>query len=143
VTIDVSDNLIDPDFAIPMLVQRRIEVVGNDGLAVITPTVVRPWPFGVVVPKDSAIGGNELTRSPEADYRGAALVVRSTFAFRSAAETINGVSYKPDVLWFRNDPYLCTLVNNYLDWGAGWIEAEFISMDSIDAPPDERPDYGI
>lgn len=126
--IDVSDLLLDIDLAEPLTIYRQAESL-VDGRTVITRTPITGQ-FGSVQPKDSAIGGNEITIAPEGEFRGAALTVHTKFRFRSVA-----AGFQPDILTWNGDDYKCVLLNNWSHYGAGYIEAEFASMIMQDTPP--------
>lgn len=128
--LDVSELLFDPDFAEVLTIQRRTDDVRPNGRTLVRNTTIFPAPFGVVLPKDTAIGGNEIERAPDGQYRGAALTVHTAFRLRCLSP-----NNQPDVLIWDGDPYVCTLVNNYSHFGAGFVEAEFTSMSAVDQPP--------
>lgn len=128
--LDVSELLLDPDFAEPLTIQRRVDNVRPNGRNAIAWNTVFPAPYGVVLPKDTALAGNELERAPDGQYRGAALTVHTKFRLRGPSP-----GYQPDVMVWEGDPYVCTLVNNYSHYGAGFVQAEFTSMPTIDHPP--------
>jgi hypothetical protein len=128
--LDVSDLLLDPDFSEELTIQRRADTVGDNGRTSKGSIQIVPRPYGVVLPKDTWIGGNELERQPEGQFRGAALTVHSQFRFRSTAQ-----GFQPDILIWNGDPYVCTLVNNYSHYGQGFTEAEFTSISTNDEPP--------
>lgn len=129
-TIDVSEVLSDPDFCEELIILRRTSVENIHGRAVITPTEISPRPLGIVITKDTAIGGNVIERTPEAQYRGAALDVYTTFRLRGPAP-----GYQPDVVMWNGDPYVVTLINDFSNFGRGYIHADCTSLTSIDQAP--------
>lgn len=126
--IDVTDLLIDPDLAEPLVIQRQKETVTDKGRE--TNTVETFHSFGVVQPKDTAIGGNEVTRGADGMFRAAALIIITPFRLRGP-----GPGYQPDQVIWQGDPYVVTLVNNFTRYGAGFVYAELSSTDIQDAPP--------
>lgn len=129
-TLDVSDIILDPMFAERLTIERRPETVGNNGRTTQLPQVITPKPIGVVLPIDTAIGGNALERTPDEQHRGAQLEVHTKFRLRGPSP-----NYQPDVLVYEGNRYVVTIVNNYSKYGAGFIKAEVTSMDAIDNPP--------
>jgi hypothetical protein len=128
--LDVSSLLLDPDFAQPLTIERRTEVVGSNGRATITSQIVLPAPYGVILPVDTAIGGNALERGPDEQHRGAALEVITRFRLQGPSP-----SFQPDVIVYEGNRYVITIVNTLTKYGAGFIRAECSSMDSVDNPP--------
>lgn len=128
--IDVSDLLLDPDFAQALTIQRRVEVVGTNGRTTITPTTISPAPFGVILPVDTAIGGNALERGSDQQHRGAALEVITKFRLQGPAP-----GFQPDVIVYDGNSYVVTIVNTLTRYGAGFMRAECSSMDSVDNTP--------
>jgi len=134
--LDVNDAF-GPEMMDPLVIDRRLQAVGANGRVVITTTRIDPKPLGVIVPKDSVIGGNFILREPDEQHRGAALVVFTTFRLQGvAAIDEEAVQFQPDVLWFNGDPYVVGLINDFSQWGRGFIQAELSSMASVDYPPD-------
>lgn len=136
--IDVSDLLEDPDFASALAILRRSELVGDNGRTVITETAILPAPMGVVMPKDSVIGGNAIERAPDMQYRGAALLCYTKFRLRGPSLDANGQEWQPDVVVWNGNRYVVTLINDYAHFGQGYIQAELSSMDGVDEPPAEE-----
>lgn len=80
--LDVSELLTDPDFAERLTVYRVEQMVGDNGRATVVETLISPAPVGVVLSKDTAIGGNELERLPDYQARNVALDVYTRFRLR-------------------------------------------------------------
>lgn len=133
--IDVSDLLNDPFAAELLTILRQKETVTQKGRESNTYETITPQPVGVVQPKDTVIGGNEVTREDDKIYRGAALIIHTQFRLRGPAP-----GYQPDVIVWQGDRYVITLVNNFSRYGAGFIYAEAASQESLDAPPEEGPE---
>jgi hypothetical protein len=128
--LDVSSLLLDPDFAQRLTIERRTDQVGANGRTVQTPQIITPKPIGVVLPVDTAIGGNALERNPDEQHRGAALEIITKFRLQGPAP-----GFQPDVLVYEGNRYIITIVNTLSKYGAGFIRAECSSMDSVDNPP--------
>lgn len=131
--LDVTDLFLDPDFAMTVTVQRRLETVGGGGRSALTVTTFDDV-VAYVVPVDTRIGGNALERGTDEQHRGAALQIITTFRLRGPSQD-GADAYQPDVVIYNGDPYIVDVVNDFSKWGAGFIRAELSSMDSVDAPP--------
>ncbi len=128
--LDVSDVLLDPMFAEALTIERRTDDVGSNGRVTSISQIITPQPFGVVVPVDTAIGGNALERTPDEQHRGAALEVYTTFRLRGPSP-----DGQPDIIIYDGSQYIVTIINTFARFGAGFIKAECSSMNSIDDPP--------
>lgn len=133
--LDVSDLLSDPDLCEPLTIIRREQKINDLGRAVLLQTTISPAPYGSIQSKDTAIGGNQLERQPEGQYRAAAFDVYTQFALRGPAVDGCGQDWQPDVIMFNGDPYVVTLINDYTHFGAGYVHAEIASMSQIDQAP--------
>ena len=130
--LDASEAMTEPLFLQRITIIRRTETIGTNGRAIETPYAITPRPWGVVLPVDTAIGGNALERTPDAQYRGAAFEIHSRFRIRGPSP-----GYEPDVFFYNGDYYVVTIVNDYSQYGRGFIKAEVSSTDPIDNPPPE------
>lgn len=129
--LDVSELLSDPDFAEFLTVERRTEMVGANGRARKVPTIITPKPVGVVLPVDTAIGGNAMERNPDEQHRGAALEIHTRFRLRGPAP-----GGEPDVIIRDGNRFVVTIVNDYSRFGRGFMKIECSSMESIDEEPE-------
>lgn len=126
--VNVGDILRSPHSGEMLTIQRSKESVDSKGRE--SATVQTLYAPGVVLPKDTAIGGNEVTREIDSIYRNAALIIHTPFRLRGPAP-----GYQPDVILWQGDRYVVTLVNNYSQFGPGFIYAEAASIEPLDAPP--------
>lgn len=133
-TLDVSELLTDPTFVQTITVIRQREVVGEDGRTTKEYETI-PDVVASVQPKDTAIGGNSLSRESDSEYRGAALDVFTKFRLRSVSREGAEEQYQPDIVVYKHDHYLVVLLNDFSDYGDGYIHAECSSVESIDEAP--------
>ena len=134
--LDVSDLLDDPDFVEAITVIRREQVVNSKGRTTIVPTVFENV-LASVQPKDTAIGGNIISREADGSFRGSNLNVYTRFRLRSVSKTeADDVNYQPDVIIWNGDHFLVALTNDYSHYGAGFMHAECEAIDMIDNAPD-------
>lgn len=111
--LDVIDVLTDPDFMDSTLIcERTIQTVGNDGMAVNTPTLL---PFSGVITTDT---GNILDRLAEGERIRGQIVIHTTFPL------IDGLSgYTADVVDWHGRRYTVTEVQDYTHFGRGFVSA--------------------
>ncbi|HET6804880.1 MAG TPA: hypothetical protein VFH59_05485 [Frateuria sp.] len=118
--LDVSEVLLDPDFADSLVCTRQSQTVGNDGMAVNTTT---DTDFVGVV---TAASGNNLVRTPEGAYTKGDICIITTYRLRASA-TGDGMA---DVVTWNGTRYTVTQVNDYSRYGSGfvWAVADIIPL---------------
>lgn len=99
----------------------------------------RPFVFmtenvpGVIYPE----GDNDLKRRPEAQVQAKSIVVITKFALRGESEQgFYGVNYQPDIVKWRGNHFLVNRVEDYSDFGPGFVKCSCSSWDMVDNPPD-------
>lgn len=127
--LDMSAALTDPFLVDSFSVVRRQETVNNSGISTVTPATTTPV-YGIVYPSDE----NDLRRLPDSDIFAKAITVITKFALRGESET-EGTSFKPDLVVWNGDNFLVRLVDDYSNYGSGYIQAVCTSIDLVDAPP--------
>lgn len=134
--LDVSELLSDPMFVERITVIRREQVVNSKGRTEIVPTVFENV-IASMQPKDTAIGGNAISREADGSYRGANMNVYTKFRLRSVSKTEAGdIQFQPDIIVWNGDHFLVALVNDWTHYGRGWMHAEIESIDPVDNAPD-------
>lgn len=123
--IDVTDALLDPDFAEFLTIQRRAFTIGDNGRQIITITYVKPAPVGVVVPKNM-----DIFRNP--DYQTLPRLVTVYTQFMLRGPSPGGL---PDYLLWGGDTFIVNGVEPWSHYGPGWVKAECSSIDSVDMSP--------
>lgn len=118
--LDVSEVLLDPDFADSLVCTRQSQTVGEDGLAT---NASADTPFIGVV---TAASGNNLVRTPEGAYTTGDICITTPFRLRTSA-TGDGVA---DVVTWNGTRYTVTQVNDYSRYGSGfvWAVADIIPL---------------
>lgn len=136
--IDMDDLVGDPDFFQPMTVYRRV-VTMPAGLPVWTPTLVVPSPSASI-----QSGANpELLREADRATTGNLITIYTDFRLATEGDTSgytqnpeaiattdrwgnqslpDGVTQtKADIVMYKGTPYEVFLVNDWTDYGAGFV----------------------
>lgn len=133
-TIDVNEVILGGDIAgEPFVVIRRQEIVGDDGFAQQIESRLTGM-VGAIAP----VGDNSLVRQDAYTSQNETLQVVTTFMLRGATQ--NGIlqSWQPDLVLWQNSYYLVQVVNNYSQYGRGFIHAECMSFNYNGPPPSQR-----
>ena len=128
--IDVSDVLLDPVVAgEAFTVQRRIETVNNFGQSTIS---VETFPaVGAITPS----GDNSLVRDEAYQTNAKSIQVLTAFRLRGAAKDGAGNRYQPDLVLWKGDSFVVRMVSDYSQYGAGFVQADCVSIDLLDQAP--------
>lgn len=110
--LDVSDVLLDPDFADTFTVYRQAVTVGNDGRSVRTETT---YPAVGVVTPDM---WSTLQRAPEGSNVSETITVITQFRLTSSVDGSDA-----DELVWNGKRYVVIAVGDCFRYGAGFIEA--------------------
>jgi hypothetical protein len=121
---------LDPDFAEPLTIYRRIQNIDAHGRPNMTPVLITPAPFGVVEPQDTS----PLERKEDFQDLEQLIEVHSVFRLRSAGLD-SGVQYQPDIVVWNSTNFLVVRVMNWSKYGAGFTRALCSSTDAIDGVP--------
>ena len=117
--------LTNPRFCEQFTITRRQEIVNSYGeTTTVNSTLLAT---GVV---NITFGSNELERGPDEQHQGKSISI--TTKFRLYGEV---VGYQPDLITWHGDTFLVTKIEDYLGFGAGFVQAEARSIDFVDAPP--------
>lgn len=128
-TLDLSFLIEEPEFSQLVSVIRREEVVNQQGRGETRNKVFNDV-LAVVIPVDTAIGGNTVEATPDEQHRASNLIVITKFRLRSVS-----AGYQADLVMWEGDPYKVTLINDYSLYGEGFIRAEVAAQQSLDNPP--------
>lgn len=111
--LDVTDVLLDPDFLDTSLsVTRNAQTVGDDGIAVDTPTTTGF--YGVV----TSLNGSVLQRVAEGAH------IEDTITIHTPFKLIAGqAGYDADVVNWQGRQWTVTNVNDYSTYGRGFVAA--------------------
>ena len=110
--LDVSDIVLDPDFADQLTLYRNKQTVGENGRAINTTVESDFW--GVV----TAASGANLARMPSGEMVSGAIIVHSKTPLSSGAP-----GKTADIIGFRGRQYTVSRVDNYSHFGAGFTAA--------------------
>lgn len=122
--LDLTDVLTDPDFADTFVVRRLVEAVGANGRA--AKRTFDSQAVGVVTPGSD----NSLAIGADEGHAGKTLTVITTFRIQGPAP-----GFLPDLIYWGGDFFKVTKVEDYSRYGAGFVQAEASSIDSVDQPP--------
>ncbi|OCO83021.1 hypothetical protein [Serratia marcescens] len=117
--LDVTEVLLDPDFADPSLICRRqIQTTDDDNFPINTPQEI---PFSGVVTVDRSLEARRMAAGQ--NINGAILIVtqfRLTQGRKSAAD---GPNLDADLVVYNGGLYRVTFVDPYTRYGAGFVQA--------------------
>jgi galactose-6-phosphate isomerase len=126
--LDVTDVILDPDFADDISVVRRTETVNGFGEPVIT-TQQFDGLSGVVTPMN-----NKLRRGEDESNMEERVSVVTTFLLRGPSRT-GGVDTQPDIVIWNGGSYVVSSLNDYARFGSGHCQAECTAIDYVVPPP--------
>ena len=128
--LDVNEVILDPVVGgEPFTVLRRRETVGDDGRATMITNRLR------MVGHISPTAPNSLVREAAFQMQRSSITVITTFPLMGPARD-NGHRWQPDVVLWHSSFYVVVDVNDWSNWGRGYIEAHCTSMQSIESEPD-------
>ncbi len=112
-TLDVSDILLDPDFADDTLIcVRNTQTVGSNGIAVDVP--VSGTFTGVVVADKGAVAN----RTPDGAYVAGSILIYTPFALR-----VSGADVDADIVEVGGKRYTVMNIGDYTRFGTGFVWA--------------------
>jgi hypothetical protein len=130
--LNLSSVLTSPMLVDTFTVNRRTQTVNNFGVA---STTVQPFAglYGVVYPSNE----NELKRLPDLQVQEKAITVITNFALRGESETSAdpAVSFQPDIVVWGGDNFVVRKLEDWSQYGPGFILAICTSIDLVDTPP--------
>ena len=122
---DMKDAVLIPEFMSSFGVQRREQNDSNYGRAQNTPI----WTIqgiGVL----TAASPNQLVRLPEEQHMSKTIEIITTFAIQGPSEGIC-----PDLIFWNGDTYVVQILDDWSNYGPGFVHVVCTSMDSVDEPP--------
>lgn len=122
--IEVSWVPMSAQFADRFDVIRRPEVISQFGRA--TTEQVVATAIGTIYPT----GDNSLVRQTDYELGRKTLTCVTTYRLQIAAP-----GHQPDVVLYRGNEYIVTAVEDYSQYGAGFVVAQLSSIRAIDQPP--------
>lgn len=132
VSHDVNDAF-DPSFLDNILVNRFDETVDNHGRVITTITQLATQ--AVVL----AASPNDLQRLPEEEFMTKAITLYTPFRLQGPADPGTGDRQKPDEVLWHGSSFVIRLIDDYTNYGRGFVHAVATSTLAVDPPP---PPYG-
>ncbi|WP_413510838.1 head-tail adaptor [Serratia liquefaciens] len=117
--LDVTEVLLDPDFADPSLICRRqTQTTDDDNFPINTPHEI---PFSGVVTVDRSLEARRMAAGQ--NINGAILIV-TQFRLTQGSKSINdGPNLDADLVVYNGGLYRVTFVDPYTRYGAGFVQA--------------------
>ncbi len=112
-TIDVCDIILDGDFAESFTVTRRAETVNTYGESTVTETSTTA--YGVVQPDTGA----DTVRGADGQLQPSTITVHTPYRLIGPAS-----GYQPDVVTWQGQPFIVSKINNFSQYGRGFIAAK-------------------
>lgn len=131
--LDVSDVLLDPDFADEFAVKRRSEIIDLHGRSNTQDQII-PNLFGII----TAASPSDLDRREDYQNMSRSLTIVCQFSLRG--ETTN---FQPDIVVWRGSEYLVKHVDAYPQFGKGFYQAECSSMQKTDRALESEDQKGL
>ena len=128
--IDVSSALLSIMLYSSFTVQRRVQVVNTFGES--TNPNTQSIPTGGVV---NASTPADLERLPETERTNKSITIITNFQLRSVFSQSSGANqYLPDIVLWNGDSFVVKNLEDFSNYGPGFISAIAQSIDSVDAP---------
>lgn len=124
-SLDVSDIPVCAEFGDTFDVLRRPEQITQFGRVTLGPEV-RATMVGTIYPT----GDNSLVRQEDFQRGAKTLTIVTPYRLRTG-----GPGYQPDFVMYRSVVYVVRSVEDYTQYGAGFVAAECSSIESIESPP--------
>jgi hypothetical protein len=127
--INITAALTSPMLADSFSVIRRTQTVGSNGRATMAQQTISNL-SGPVYPSDD----NDLKRLADEQITGKAITVITRFALYGEVE-VAGTQYQPDIVVWRGDNFLVKHLEDWSNYGPGFVLAICTSIDVVDQPP--------
>jgi hypothetical protein len=121
-TIDLTDIITDPDFLDAITLIRTFVTVDDHGRAI--PTESQRTILASVQPASAAA----LLLLPEASRLGSSLQIYTVEPLVSLQQSVYA-----DRIVFQGSAYYIHTLNDYSNWGAGWVSAVCTMVPLVDA----------
>lgn len=132
--LDVSAALTNPYTLDTVVVFRRKQHVNNFGETKMELSILENVQ-AVVYPASK----NDLDREPDAQTNAKSIVLISRFPLRGESETIDEISYQPDIVEWRGDQFIIVTVEDYSNWARGFVKMTANSIDIQDRQTAPKP----
>jgi hypothetical protein len=122
-TLDVSTIPMCVEFSDSFEIMRRPESISQYGRSVTTQVIATA--AGTIYPT----GDNSLVRQSDFEMSRKTLTCVTTYRLQQAAP-----GFQPDLVLYRGNTYVVSSVEDYSQYGAGFIVAQLSSILAIDQP---------
>lgn len=123
-TLDVSDIPLCPEFSDSFEVLSRVEQIDDKGRLRVMPVLATA--LGTIYPT----GDQSLQRGVDFESGAKTLTIVTTYRLKSASP-----GTQPDAISYRGTEYIVTGVEDYSQYGAGFVVAQASSIDEVPAQP--------
>ncbi len=125
VAFDMKDGILFSDILDTFFVLRRLQDINNYGRAQNT----QEWSasiLGVVTPTSP----RNLKRLPDEQRQAKSIEVITSFPLQGPSN-LNS----PDIVSWNGDNFVVIVIDDWSNFGPGWVHAICTSIDSVDLPP--------
>jgi hypothetical protein len=120
--IDITELLSDPDFTDQLQLIKRTETIGDDGRTILAEAAST---ITVVVQAPEA---SILIRYPDlAEYNSKVCIW-----YRGELSVAGEGTYADMIVWRNRRWQAWRIVEDYMNWGAGWTMAIFVAEETVD-----------
>jgi galactose-6-phosphate isomerase len=126
--MDMRDGVLSPELLSSFAVQRREQNDNNYGRAQNTSLWTIPG-RGVI----TATSPDQLVRLPEEQHMSKTIEIVTTFGLQGPS---NGLC--PDLVFWHGNEYVVQIIDDWSNYGPGFVHAVCTSMDSMDNQPEVR-----
>lgn len=125
--LDLSELTFDPDFVEKLTIVRRFEDANEDGIIDTQSQLIRPKPYGSVLPQKDGpmIRGADMQMLPR--Y----IQIHTTFRLRAESK-----DWQPDLIWWQGGCYQVDGLESYASFGRGYVKADASAISTTEKPPE-------
>lgn len=130
--LDLSASINEPQFQTNFVVLRRQQIVDTHGQPQ-TVVIGRYQALGVITPT----GSNSLVRADAYESQMETIQVITMYRLRPASKDAQGITWLPDYVLWSGSAYVVRTLNDFAQYGAGFMVAECIQVNYNDVPTPE------
>lgn len=132
--MDMSEALTDPVTLDSFTLYRRKQIVDIYGETKMSYDI-QPNIRGVVTPASK----NDLDRKADSQIQTKSIEIITRFAIRGESQTVGEIEYQPDVVVWNGDSFLVKRVDDFSNYGRGFVLVICESIDIVDLPTTAEP----
>jgi hypothetical protein len=135
--LDIVELMYDAQLANEQfIIVRRIERVGENGRSNLEVHV--GWATGQIAPQ----GANSLAREIDYQYMRNSFHVITPYPLIGPAKIkTTGMYFQPDIIVLQGDPHVVISLNDWMNFGRGFVEADITSMALTDEITTKLPPH--